>query len=707
MSKLKTQTPPQPPYSHGISSDVVDEFRAIQKSKAGTIRSFVDIDTGTNIRSTFTRDHYEYYRPEEALPYKQKSIIAYCADAYRRVGPLYNIINLMADFASQGIKLVHRSPQVQKFYREWFKKVNGKERSERFANLILRMGTVIPLRVTAQISNDELKKWRRSVAKADMVLDDEPPVDKNEIPFRYIFLNPLSVEVLSPGYAAFTSSPRYALRLARSFSDQLSYADNEDKEVLKTVPERILKAIKDGNQLIPLDPAKTSVYFYKKDDWQLWADPLANVVLDDIILLEKMKLCDLSAVDGSISAVRLWTIGDLTTSPPIFPTRATIARLNQQLTNNVGGGVQEFIWGPELKFKESESNSYRYLGKAKYEAVYEAINQGLGIPSAMSGNAGAGFTNNYIQLKTLVERLQYVRNILVMFWEKEIAIVQEALGLRHAASVHFDKMMLNDEAAEKKLLIDMADRDMISLETVLERCGEIPEIEKLRLRREGKLRIKGGLPVKSGPYHNADKEHDLRKLFVQLGVVTPSEMGIALEENKDGEKTSKEQDIKAAKLKGPPAGSTSPKGIPGQGRPKNSRDIQPRKKKRVLPSTKGAPLYAWTYDAQNKIAEFIEPVLRGHFGKSNLRKFTKEEFDLLEKFKASILYSLEVFTQVDEIAVGEAFHKTKGEVDGYAQFEFDRLHTNFVETLNRQPSLEEVKQMRGMAYMISKVDFVD
>ena len=703
MSKIRNQAPPEAPYSDVLRADALEEFRGVSKSVGRNVRSFIDIDTGTNIKSTFTRDNYEYFRPEESLPYRQKSIIAYCAEAYRRVGPLYNIINLMADFSSQGIKIVHRSPSVQKFYREWFKRVNGKERSERFSNLILRMGNVIPLRVTAQLGDGQLKDWRKSVAKPDIFLQDDYRPDKNEIPIRYIFLNPLSVEIIGEEFFQYTGSPRYGLKLSRNITNKIMYPDNEAQEVLKTVPADILKAVKAGQSILPLDPNKTSVYSYKKDDWQHWADPLANVVLDDIVLLEKMKLCDLSAVDGSISAIRLWTIGDI--KEKIFPTRATIARLNHQLTNNVGGGTFDFIWGPELKFQESASNSYRYLGKAKYEACYEAINQGLGIPSAMSGNAGAGFTNNYIQLKTLVERLQYVRNILTSFWEKEISIVQKALGLRHAATVHFDKMILGDEAAEKKLLLDMADRDMISYETVIERCGELPEVEKIRVKRESKMRKKGGMPSKASPFHNPHLKHDLRKSFIQLGVVTPSEMGLDLHPNQDGQETKQEQLDKIAKLK--PQGLPKTKGQPGQGRPKNSRDVTKRKTKRVLPKTTGGPLFTWAYDAQDKIAQIIQHPLMEHFGKDNMRKFTKGEFEIMDKFKASIFYGLRPFDEVTPELVSDLFSVKGAHLDEDCVLEYQRLHSSYVETFKHEPTMDEIQQLRSIAYITSNIDFED
>ena len=70
----------------------------------------------------------------------------------------------------------------------------------------------------------------------------------------------------------------------------------------------------------------------------------------------------------------------------------------------------------------------------------------------------------------------------------------------------FDQMSLSDEAAEKNLLIQLADRDIISHETILERFKEIPSVEKMRLKREGKERNKETVPVKVGPFHKPEQE---------------------------------------------------------------------------------------------------------------------------------------------------------------------------------------------------------
>ena len=80
---------------------------------------------------------------------------------------------------------------------------------------------------------------------------------------------------------------------------------------MKRYLPNIKKAIKRGDKRIPLDPERLSIAYYKKDDWQKWAHPLTYAILDDIIMLEKMRLADMSALDGAISNIRLWTIGNL------------------------------------------------------------------------------------------------------------------------------------------------------------------------------------------------------------------------------------------------------------------------------------------------------------------------------------------------------------------------------------------------------------
>ena len=115
-------------------SDTVDSYTGLCKTQGSHYRHFIDIEPNRSVRPGFNANDYYAFRPDEAVPNQQRRIIKMCMDAYEKVGIIRNIIDLMGDFGSQGIHIVHRDKSVEKFYQQWFRNVNGKERSERFLN---------------------------------------------------------------------------------------------------------------------------------------------------------------------------------------------------------------------------------------------------------------------------------------------------------------------------------------------------------------------------------------------------------------------------------------------------------------------------------------------------------------------------------------------------------------------------------------------
>ena len=456
----------------------------IQNDKAigYSYRNYIDIEPNRSVRPTMTRNDYYRFRPEESIPTRQKRIIKMCMDAYDRVGIVRNVIDLMGDFSSQGIDIVHPNKAIERFYKKWFTQVNGKERSERFLNYLYRSGNVIIKRRTAKINSSKEAELKRA-AGADMDVQSTKYA-KREIPWAYDFLNPLAVDVLNYYNGMFIGDPKYILNLSKTTYDSFTGANVNSRDSFAKLPSDVQKQITQGKRQIPLDKDKIEVFHYKKDDWLIWANPMIYAILDDLVMLEKMKLADLAALDGAISQIRLWRIGSL--DHKIIPKRDVINKLRDILASNTGGGTMDLVWGPELDFKESQSQVYKFLGSEKYQPVLTSIYAGLGIPPTLTGAAGSsgGYSNNYVSLKTLIERLEYGRQVLTQFWMKEIEIVQKAMGFRFPAQIRFDSIILSDEAAAKQLLINLADRDIISHETILERFGEMPEIEKIRIRRE-------------------------------------------------------------------------------------------------------------------------------------------------------------------------------------------------------------------------------
>ena len=651
-------------------------------------QTYIDVDTNRSVRPSFNRSDYDAFRPGESIPNKQKRIMGACMNAYDRVGIIRNIIDLMSDFASQGLTLVHPNKNIEKFYRKWFSQVNGNDRSERFLNYLYRCGNVVVQRRTAKLDPKKEAELKRA-AGADVVIESIK-AKKREVPWMYDFLNPVAVEVKDYGMYS-VGKPEFFLNMSKYTYQSLLKTSHDSKKVFKTLPTNFQKMIAGGERKVPLDPDSIFFYHYKKDDWLLWANPMIYAILDDINMLEKMKLADLAALDGAISSVRLWTLGDFDNK--IVPTNAGLNKVRDILASNVGGGTMDLVWGPELKFTESQSQVYKFLGAEKYQPVLTSIYAGLGIPPTLTGasGSGGGYTNNYVSLKTLIERLEYGREILAQFWRQEIDYVRKAMGFRLPAEIHFDSIILSDEAAQKKLLMDLADRDIISQETLLERFKEIPSIERVRVRREEKARMNDkSSPKKAGPYHNPQHKQDVVKLGLTKDVVDTEEyfskLGIP----------HKEKEVEVTETKQIQEEKREP--VNEEGRPKFSRDTEPRKQRRVLPRS-GDPTSAtlWAIKAQEKISEILTPVACSHFKKKDARALNKSEVDQLEYLKICILTGMKPYMDVTPDMVKALIDQNTKPSTSFSSSIEDKINS-FTSLNSRSPNTSELRHIYASVY---------
>jgi len=633
------------------SSESMSEYTLVQKA-SGMRRYGLDysnLDRNTSGRPGLTRSDYDYFRPDEAVPREIKMIIRRSEDIYQRVGLVKNVIDLMGDFASQGIRLVHKNKRIERFYRQWFKKIRGKDRSERFLNNLYKSGNVVINRQTGKLSLKVADKLYNSIASPDLQVQDlsDVQVEKREIPWVYTFIDPFLVDIAAGALSSFTSSKAYELQLPPELRKLINNPKTDaEKQVVAGLPPQIIAAAK-SRLPYPLDTNKTLVFHYKKDDWQSWAFPMVYAIMDDINVIEKLKLADMAALDGAISNIRIFKLGSL--GHKIAPTKAATAKLAQILGNNVGGGTMDLVWGPDIELLESKTAVHQFLGEGKYIPHMNSVYAGLGIPPTLTGTFGAaGTTNNFISLKTLTQRLQYGRDVLIDFWEQEIALVQKAMGFRYPARIEFDRMDLSNEDTEKSLLVQLADRNLVSDELIQTRFGLDPDMEKSRLNKESRDRDGNRMVKKAGPWFDPQVENALKKIALQGGSVAPSQVGLELEKKKSGEKT-------ALEMKQPPATAPSTKlakdspeslpGLPGQGRPKTSKDTEKRKTKVFKPQT-GAKLLLWASEAQDKISQIINPILLEFYNKKNLRSLSSDETKEIDLIKTKILFTLDPLSAI-------------------------------------------------------------
>lgn len=692
------------------SSESLEEFTSIQKSTAVTGRRYsLDYSNLTpqgGSKPGLTRSDYYFFRPDEAIPREQKAIIRKAEDIYQRVGLVKNVIDLMGDFAAQGVRIVHKNKRIEKFYRQWFKRVCGRERSERFLNNLYKTGNIVINRQFGKLSVKVADKLYQGVASPDLQVQDLDTikVEKRELPWKYTFIDPVLVNVSAGSLASFVMDKRYELTLPAGLRKIINSPKTQvEADIVKNLPVQIIEAAK-NKKAYPLDPDKTIVAHYKKDDWQSWAYPMMHAIMDDIMIIEKLKLADMCALDGAVSNLRIFKLGSL--EHKIAPTKAATAKLAQILGNNVGGGTMDLIWGPDIELIESKTNVHQFLGEGKYIPHLNSIYAGLGIPPTLTGTFGAsGTTNNFISLKTLTQRLQYGRDVLISFWEKEMELVQKAMGFRYSGKIEFDKMDLSNEDAEKSLLIQLVDRNLISDEILQSRFGLDPDMEKSRLNREKRDRDGARMVEKSGPWHDPQFENSLKKISLQLGIATPSQVGLELEKKKPGEKNAIEMKMSntPTKLAIDPTSDSLPKES-GDGRPKLSKDKTKRKTKVFKPRT-GAKLMIWAKNSQDQISDIINPILLEFYNKKNIRSLSSTEIKELEQVKTNILLNLTPDTTISSDNIIQSFNRLTVDSTNIRQYNswLNRLQSD----MGRELSTEEKKQSNAMYYSMVYSDTID
>lgn len=677
----------------GASGESLQEYAGIQHASAGlgrtTLRTdFSNVLPNISSRPGLSRSDYDYFRPQESVPEQFKAILRRADDIYQRVGLVKNVIDLMGDFASQGITVSHPNKRIERFYRNWFKKVNGKDRSERFLNNLYRSGNIVMTRQTAKLSNKSIQNMYKANAADFSDTDIKSQtllLGKKEIPWRYTFIDPVYIEIAAGPLASFVGGKKaYGLKLPAHLRKIINSPKNDaEKFMVAKLPPEVIEAAKTRKPYY-LDPNKVIVNHYKKDDWQTWAYPMIYSIMDDITVLEKLKLADMAALDGAISNIRIFKLGNL--DHKIAPTKAAASKLASILQNNVGGGTMDIVWGPDIELLESNTNVHQFLGEAKYTPHLNNVYAGLGIPPTLTGTYGAaGTTNNFISLKTLTQRLQYGRDVLQRFWQSEFDMIQKSMGFRYSAKVEFDRMDLSNEEAEKALIVQLADRNIISNEFVQKRFGADPDLEKVRINREDKERASNRMTQKLGPY--TSMSDNLKKVALQLGIATPNQVGLLLDEKLDSEETLLELKSKFAPQK-------EVQGVSGQGRPKNSKDSDKRKEREFAPQT-GASLMMKSIGIQDKIADIINPVFLEFYNKKNMRSLSQAEYDETDRVKTSILFAIKPSDILTEDLI-------KSKIIASQNLNIVSHYENFIKqiksNIDKDLTTEDYKQLKAYFY---------
>lgn len=493
---------------------VVNKFEAVTKTQADTMSG-----GPTTNRAPFNPWDFERQRPFEVLPRRWRDIIIACRLAYIKVGIVRNVIDLMTDFACQDLQMIHADKRVEAFFKVWSSKVDLYENINEFIRHFLIDANVVVSRGTAKLPRPVETQWLSTQAALPKYLvqpssTDVAPIPKlkvdrgdlsaREIPWEYHFININALEWIGGETSMMGGKRRLAFKVSQALMNTIKTpSDPFQQMIVSRLPEGVRKNLTtDRNGYIEIDMSKIYVAHNKKDDWEDWSIPLLYAVLSDLHFKDKLRQAEVAALDGVINVIRLWKLGDHKAN--ILPADGSVDRLIDVLSNNTGGGAIDIVWDSMIDMQDYYPPIDKILGSEKYDQVNRDILIGLGVPEVLIGGIGANFSNSFIQLKTIIEKLKYAREAVVKWLNTEVQMVCDGMDIAIPPKIKFGELNLEDANVTKKLTVGLLDRGIISVEAVLHAYGEDFLVEVERMREE-KTIFKGVDMKVKGPFDQPPK----------------------------------------------------------------------------------------------------------------------------------------------------------------------------------------------------------
>lgn len=381
--------------------------------------------------------------------YSVANAIDLVMQAYWNVGILRNAINLLQDFSVSKLHIRTSNRTVKTFFENWFQSINLYDLMSQFFLEYYRSGNVFLYKFNGRIKDDQFDKLKTVYS-----------AKSKEIPIRYIILNPQQVYLqigLVPGQYVF-SKMLSTYEIARLRNPQTE----EDKMVFKSFPKEIQDQIMVGGgaQYIyaPLDPKRLFYAFYRKQDYEPLAIPMAFPVLNDIEYKLELKRMDQALARTIEHVILLVTAGEKPDeySPNGYNPKI-LSTLQNMFKNQTIGRVLVADYTTKAEWVIPDLKEI--LGNEKYERVDADIREGL--QYMFFGEEK--FANAIVKAKIFVESLREGRRVfLENFLMLEVRKVCEIMGFKNVPVLEFEDIDIMDTAARDRLFVQMGQLGLLT-----------------------------------------------------------------------------------------------------------------------------------------------------------------------------------------------------------------------------------------------------
>ena len=402
---------------------------------------------------------------------KYHNIIKECVDIYYTTPVVRNIIDLMVDFASEGLKIEHKIDSQQRFYDEWARRTGFYELIPQIFHSILLTGNCFVMKRIGKVSKTVQQEMSRGALEF-------PDVKSRILPISYTILNPTRIEIEQ---SELFDERIISFRLSEADIKKIKKPSNKNqREILKTMSPQVKSAaLKSG--IVTLESDKVTPLFYKKLSWQSWAYPLIFSCIDDVNFKKMLRQMDESSAADVIKAIVIFKLGN--TKENFGATQAMFSKFATLLKNPAE--AKNIVWNDLIDVMDSYPPIDKILGSEKYDVVDRDILTNFGVSEVLVSGRAGNYSSAFLSVRTLQEKLETVRNyVMNAFVIPELVQIQRAVNFRSKPKARFSSMSLRDEQAEKQLLMGLLDRKIISAQTMHETLGLDTGIEKMRLVKE-------------------------------------------------------------------------------------------------------------------------------------------------------------------------------------------------------------------------------
>ena len=410
-----------------------------------------------------------------------------CRAAYNNIGIIGNVIDIMTDFALEGFQITHEVESVERLFNRWAEKVDLYSVVEEVLRGIFRDSNVPILTHNAKVGTDEISILKKATSKSCASLFTDTKKGTGKIPYKFTVLD---VTSLNSNKADLFGRKQYTYQFDKEMVDEaLKATDEESKALVESLKDDLSDAQwntfkKTGQYPLPAD--KLAILYYKKDSFSPWANPMMWRIIDDLKFKCTLRNMDISIAESVTNSITVFKLGNV--KEGIIPSAPRLQKFASLLRNP--SKSKQIVWDDLVTIESNEPDTGKILGDAKYQQVNADILAGLGISEVLIGGAGGNYSNSFLSCRTLLERLETGRAKVLKWVREQLKSVAKGIGATKVPFVKFAHMSLRDEASEKKMLLELVDRNVISYKTLLERFGENMDVEIKRMKREDKIREK-------------------------------------------------------------------------------------------------------------------------------------------------------------------------------------------------------------------------